>query len=269
MSTERRKVSKVLILAGARRDGDPLVAACNVAHKAVIDINGRAMISRVVEALSGAGLGDRIVIAASGATQKLIKQALGPAVSVDFIEPAQSPSATLLAATHAYANEAGILATTCDHALLTPAMINDFLDGIEDGADIAAAIVEEAVFRAEFPQARRTFIKLQDGAFSGANLFWINPQKAAPLFEFWRSLEENRKHPLKMARAIGVTTAVAYFTRRLDRAGLVRTIARKTGVKGQLAPLNHARAAIDVDKIVDVELVRKLMMDDVASRPIA
>jgi len=259
MSVSVDAIGRVIILAGARREADPLLQTGGASHKALLDVGGRPMIARVASALAAAGLGERIIVTAAPEICAGITEALAGLAEVEFMTPAASPSATFLAAINSYKHERGLLVTACDHVLLTADMVRAFLNGVNPQADVAAAVVERDVFRADFPEARRTFIKLKDGAFSGANLFWVNPARAAPLFAFWRRLEENRKNPLKMARAIGVSTAIAYLTGALDRAGLMAALKRKTGVHGQLVPLPFARAAIDVDKPADLELVRKLM----------
>jgi len=259
MAVKQCDIARTIILAGVRTEHDPLLKAASVAHKGLLNIGGQTIIARVAAALTEAGLGDHIVVTADLALQGAFQRAINKDAVVEFQEPGKSPVATFQKMIDLYAGERGLLVTTCDHALLSAEMINSFLDGIQSENDAAAAIVEESVFRAEFPEARRTFIKLKDGAFSGANLFWVNPARADPLFSFWRSLEINRKNPLKMAGAIGVVTALQYLTGSLDRTGLVARIKRKTGVNGQLVALPFANAAIDVDNLADLELVRALI----------
>jgi hypothetical protein len=140
-------------------------------------------------------------------------------------------------------------------------MVRAFLDDAQKG-DAAAACVDRAVYEARFPASRRTFIRLKDISFSGANLFWFAGARAKGLAGFWRRLESKRKNPAAMAREIGVLTALSYLTGQMSQAGLERTILRKTKVAARLVPLATAEAAIDVDKPEDLVLVRNILALD-------
>lgn len=259
MAIAASNVALAIILAGARREADPLLDATKVKHKGLLDINGQPMIGRVASALCDAGLGKRLIVTAERRLRDEFANALERIITVEFQDPAESPACTFQQVIERYKSENGFLVTTCDHALLSADVLHSFLNGIDPAVDVAAAIVEEATFREAFPDARRTFIRLKDGAFSGANLFWVHPARAGPLFAFWRKLELNRKKPWKMANAIGVTTAVKYLAGALDGKSLIAAIKRKTGVNGQLVAVPFATAAIDVDKPADLELVRSII----------
>ena len=52
-----------LVLAGSRREGDPLAASAGVSHKALIPVAGQPMLERVVSALAAVPRIGRILIA--------------------------------------------------------------------------------------------------------------------------------------------------------------------------------------------------------------
>ncbi len=52
-----------LVLAGTRAGGDPLAEYAGVSHKALIEVGGRTMVERVVEALAASPEIERIVVA--------------------------------------------------------------------------------------------------------------------------------------------------------------------------------------------------------------
>lgn len=258
----------VLVLAGQRAEGGDGLEMFGEPHKAFIDIAGMPMLARVLRALAGAQMaGEPMVreidIAAPPALHDRFQALVSatPDLPTVTISPsAGSPAATILQALKALPPGAELLVTTCDHPLLTPAMISQFYGAIErERFGAAAACVSKEVFRADYPDAKRTFIKLRDLTFSGANLFWFRAGAGDGLIAFWRRLEENRKHPLKMASEIGLMTGLRYVTGMLTKDRVLATIARKTGTRTTLIPLAFARAAIDVDKPEDVTLVRALL----------
>ncbi len=251
-----------LVLAG-RRAGeiDPLAGVENVPHKGLLVAGGKPLIRRVTEALTASGRIDRITIAAPEDVRGAIGAALAGLGGWSFRDTAGSPASTALAAMEEAPEGRALLVTTCDHALLSPAMVRAFLDEAKK-SDAAAACVERAIYETRFPGSKRTFIKLKDFSFSGANLFWFAGARARGLAGFWRGLEANRKNPLAMARAIGVLTALSYLTGSMTKARLEATIGKRTKVGVRLVPLAAAEAAIDVDKPQDLELVRKILALD-------
>ena len=123
------------MLAGARAGGDALARAEGVASKAVIEIAGRPMLARVLAALADAGV--RTPVAVLGLDEAVLAAAAGatPCRRVDSPIGA-GPAASLLAALSGPV-ALPLLVTTCDHALLTPAMV-DGLSGRRraSGADL-------------------------------------------------------------------------------------------------------------------------------------
>jgi molybdopterin-guanine dinucleotide biosynthesis protein A len=247
-----------LILAG-RREGevDPLAAVDHVPHKALLVAGGRPLIRRVADALRQSACISRIRIAAPEDVRALIAPALAGIDEWSFEETAGSPASTVLAAIERLGDR-GLLVTTCDHALLEGGMIRAFLSEAK-GDDAAAACVDRRLYEARFPDSRRTFIRLKDISFSGANLFWFSGARAKGVAGFWRRLEAKRKNPAAMAREIGIFAALSYVAGQITKAGLERTILRKTGVSARLVPLATPEAAIDVDKPEDLELVRSIL----------
>ncbi len=258
LSTEAVAVD-ALILAG-RREGeiDPLAAVDDVPHKSLLIAGGSPLIRRVVIALRRSGRVLSIRIAAPADIREAIANALVDLENWTFIEAEGSPAKTALSAIETLPADRALLVTTCDHALLSAEMVRAFLDEAAD-ADAAAACVERSVYEARFPNSRRTFIRLKDLRFSGANLFWFAGVRAKSLAGFWRRLEAKRKNPAAMAREIGIFTALSYLTGQMTRTDLEKTLRRKTGVVAKLIPLSNAEAAIDVDKPEDLVLVRQIL----------
>jgi molybdopterin-guanine dinucleotide biosynthesis protein A len=248
-----------LVLAG-RRSGetDPLASVDNVAHKALLIAGGKPLIRRVCEALRASNRVERISIAAPEDIRDAIASVIADIGNWRFVDVQGSPAKSVMSSIENIPGGRALLVTTCDHALLTPAIVCEFLDAARGGA-AAAACVEKGNYQREFPNSRRTFIKLKDLSFSGANLFWFDGMRARGLADFWRRLESKRKNPAAMAREIGVFSALSYAMGLMTKEGLERTIKMRTGVDVKLAPLSDPMAAIDVDKPEDLALVREIL----------
>lgn len=261
--------SCALVLAGKRSATDALAQAAGASHRALIPIGGVSMVERVVETLRRAGV-SRIAISIDApdvlATLPRLRSLLdggslmlrpsrdSPAASVaDFLaDPVAAPLPCLV--------------TTADHPLLTVAMVERFWAGAaSDGADLAVGVVTEAVFRARYPRLRRTFVRLADDAFSGANLFAFLRQPAVGVAGFWQRMERNRKKPWRMVRVFGTGSLLKFAAGRLTVDDALARVHDLTGARATLVRLPFAEAAIDVDRESDLELARTILETPPAS----
>lgn len=249
-----------LILAGSRSSGADPLDAFSKDHKAFIDIGGVPMINRVINALCNVETVDNIWVSVPEEIRDRFDILQSPTHKLAITNACPSPATTIESTVNAMEEGTELLVTTCDHALLTPEIIQNFLDQIDRSTcDAAAACVSQDIVSAAYPEAKRTFIRFSDITFSGANLFWMKKGASEPLIGFWRRLENNRKHPIKMASEFGLTMGLRYFAGILSTQCVINKIHQLTKVRVSLKALPFANAAIDVDKPQDVELVRSLV----------
>src|SRR3546814_20284071 len=88
-------------------------------------------------------------------------------------------------------------------------------------------------------------------------MFYLATPAAAGVVQFWRSLEDDRKHPLKMLRKIGPGSALCYLFGRLSLRNAVQHIGKRSGADAGLVDLSFGRAAGDVDTPPYLDLVRR------------
>ncbi len=226
-------------------------------HKALLDVAGAPMLARVIETLRSWSPNLPITISIDLPQVILDHPVLSVLVSNGGIaveESAASPAQSVIR--FVGRRQGACLVTTADHPLLTSAMLGEFWSGFERSrADLAAGVVREEVFRAVYADAPRTFIRLQDGAYSGANLFGLRMPRARSVVELWRALEHARKRPWRLARAFGPALLLRYLVGRLPSDEVLDRIAQRTGARVSLVALPWADAAVDVDRASDLALV--------------
>lgn len=243
-----------LVLAGTRPGGDSLAALAGVTHKALIDVGGMPMLARVVHALAAAPEVGRIVVAID---QPQLLAGLAAGKPVQVMAPAAGPSASVARALAA--EGAPLLVTTADHALLQPDWISQFVrDAAAADADAVVGLARREAVLAAAPGTERTWLRFADGDYSGCNLFLLRTAAAGRIVQLWQSLEAGRKRPMTLLRRLGFLHVLRY---RLGLLGLSQALQRLGQIAG--ASLRHVvlqdgRAAIDVDKLADLELVRRL-----------
>jgi GTP:adenosylcobinamide-phosphate guanylyltransferase len=249
-------VITAIVLAGSRPGVDTFAQAHGTDLKALIPVAGKPMVQRPVEALLAS---DRI-----GRIRVLVQQPERiapvlpdhPRISVE--QSGETIAATLEALCIDPSVEWPVLVTTADHALLTPAMIADFL-GKAEGADVALGVVSKAALLRRLPQTMRTWLRFRGGDYSGANLFLLGSPKVRSTLELWRSTEQNRKKTWRMLFVIGLTGFLGAVLRIRTLQQTVDAVGGKLRLSIRAVELSDALAAVDVDKPADHELVTAIL----------
>ena len=254
-----------LVLAGRRGGEDVLAAAAGAPHRALLDVQGEPMLERVVRTLEETACIERVLVSIDAPA--LLMQHPGLAHRVDagdltvtLSEP--SPSRSVLHVMEQTPPGAAMLVTTADHALLTPAMVEHFLDEAERSrADLAVALVAATRVQTRFPESKRTYLPFRGERFSGANLFAFLTEKAQHGAEFWIRAEQFRKQPWRLARAFGLRALLLFLLRRLDLDQAMRHASRAIGARIHAVPMPFAEAAVDVDTMSDLTLVNEILSE--------
>ncbi len=243
-----------LVLAGNRAGGDELAAHAGVSHKALIEIAGRTMLKRVVGTVAASRYIGRIVVAIEAPHLVEALPACGKPVAP--MVAAAGPSASVAAALEA--EGVPLLVTTADHALLTTEILDSFLSAAP-AADAVIALARREAVLAAAPGTQRTFLRFSDGEYSGCNLFLLAQPAAAGVIRLWRELEADRKRPLAMLARLGPAYAIRYRLGKLSLQGALNRVGELSGAHLGFVLLDDGRAAIDVDKPSDLDLVRRLL----------
>jgi GTP:adenosylcobinamide-phosphate guanylyltransferase len=254
-----------LVLAGTRQGADdPMAKAAGVSHKALLPVGGVPMIARVLEALvrtpevsSIAVVIERLELVealpqiAAWRKEKAIRvfpAADGPSESVaEGLERLGTP----------------LLVTTADHALLQPEWVSWFLANVPADADVAAAVARSEAVEAAAPGTKRTYLRFADAAVSGCNLFLMKTPAARGVVDLWQTVQAYRKKPFRLAWLLGPGAIVKFVTGRLTLTEAGARLGKLANAKAAVVTLPFGRAAVDVDKPADLELVERLLAQDV------
>jgi len=252
-----------LVLAGRRGPTDPLAEVRGETHRALLEVVGVPMLIRVVRALRASSCVDRIAVsiddpsALETVSELSELEASGEVVRHPSLS---SPSRSVHDALNAHLLGDRVLVTTADHALLTPKIIDHFAACAEQSdADLAVGVVAESVIRTSYPSTTRTYLRFRDGGYSGANLFAFRTERARRAAEFWKSAEDFRKHPLRLARAFGPKALLLFALRRLSFEAALDRASDSIGCRIRSVLLPFAEAAIDVDRPSDLALVTQTL----------
>ena len=251
-----------IVLAADRRRDDPVAVAAGVAAKCLTPIAGSPMVVRVVHALQASRCVKSILLCGPAAESLRESPELLRMVStgVRWMDPAATPSTSASLALAALPEAEPVLLTTGDHPLLRPDMVRHFLDRASaSGCDVAVALAPHALVRNAYPGSRRTVLKFSDGSFCGCNLFAFLSPRGRRMAQLWKQVEDQRKKPVQVIGLVGWVTMALYAVRLLSLAGAVKRVSRQTGIAAHVVTMPFAEAAIDVDSVADLELVRAIV----------
>jgi len=251
-----------VVLAADRTPNDPVAQCAQVACKALAQVGGRPMVLRVLDALAGSQRIDTFILCGPAAAiverAPLLQERLAKP-NVKWMPPGPTPSSSVLSALSALTTEMPVLVTTADHALLQPEMVDYFCrEALSTGCDVVAALASFDEIMDKYPGMRRTRTRFRDGHYCGCNLFAFLTPKSHAAADFWRQVENDRKHPVKMMGSLGWFMVLRYLLGRLSLEEALRSISRRMGLRAGVVIMPFPEAAVDVDSVGDLETARRI-----------
>ncbi len=246
-----------IILAGQRPGVDRLAAHFGMTCKALVPLAGEAMLTHVVRTMNAHPRVGRVVILAQDTD--VVASAAQAGGGGELRQSNDGISTSLKAL-----QESGDIAwpwivTTADHPLLTNAMISEFLDQSNRvKGDLSVAMVEREVMLAQFPEAKRTWLRFAGGAWSGANLFAFRSAKVAPVLTLWAAAEQDRKQAWKLFLHFGPWLALRAITRTISLPDAFAAAGKRLRLSAHLVSMTDPVAAIDIDKPEDHALASSI-----------
>lgn len=249
-----------LVLAADRKAGDPVASAAGVPCKALTPVGGVPMIRRVLRALADSASVERVTLV--GPPRELLAgdselEQMIAGDRIGWLAPADSPSASALRGLDAQPAHQPVLLTTADHALLSPAVVDYFLQHAQaSGCDFVIGMARLDTVQAGFPGTRRTATRLRGGPYCSCNLFAFVSPDSRRLAPFWRRVEQQRKKPWRVVvGALGWVAVLRYLAGRLTLEQALARLSRRLDVRLGAVVLPFAEAAVDVDTPADHALV--------------
>lgn len=246
-----------LLLAGRRGGCDDLARTAGYSHKALITVAGVPLIARVLDSLRAVARIGKVVISIDAAA---VLRNVDAAAGLDVHASRISPAASVADYLRTRPEVGPILVTTSDHPLLSAEILAYFCSAAGDiEADVVVGVVAESVFRARYPESRRTFVAFEGERLCGANLFLLQTPAAARAVRFWERAGQFRKRPWRLTSLFGVWNLLCFACGRLDRRTAIDRVSRVIGAQVEVVELPFAEAAIDVDTPHDLETVERIL----------
>ncbi|MGI5822496.1 MAG: nucleotidyltransferase family protein [Dethiobacteria bacterium] len=248
-----------IVLAGGPDEG--LAGQEKPYNKALLKIGRQAMVCYVLQTYRRVQEIKRIVLV--GPEEALIF--LQDEYSLKVVPESGSILDNLLTAIRFLQTDNPVLISTADIPLVSPAAVEDFLRQCAPYRhDFYYPIVSRDDCEKTFPGVRRTYVSLQEGPFTGGNIFLVNPVKIEPAVPLLHKFMENRKNPLKMVSLLGTGFVLRALAKKVSIPSLEARFSELFGISARAIISRHAEISFDVDKDDDLMLVRRILESEQA-----
>lgn len=245
----------VVILAGG--SGGPLTDATGVDEKATLTVHDQPMLEWVVNAFRKSPEVNQIVVVGSERLEKLrcmkyVRKRILEGVNVvqNLLHAVGYVKGRLY---HGHNDHLGYIISFCDAVFLTPEIVTETLQAIRAAdADIVLHYVERSTFeKADLP-AKRTYIEIGDGFYTGSAIYYVKSfSKVFSSLNKLAEMRKNRKDPKGLLKVIGCEGTS--FT------DIEEAMSKHLDAKVRILVSPHAEMGMDVDKLSDYKLARKIL----------
>jgi molybdopterin-guanine dinucleotide biosynthesis protein A len=256
-----------LILAGGEvSPEDPLYLYTNGRSKALIDMGGRTMLERIVEALQS-----------SKEVEDVLVVGIDPEIAsqqnflfnrpVYFVADQGSMFANMLAGIawfrHHQSQMEVVLGCSADIPAITAAVVDRFIDFCRpwDKAVYYSFIGRETL-ESRFPLSNRTYSRISGQEVAGGDMAIARMEVVEQNQELIESLTGARKKPWQVARVVGLGMLIKFLFRRVTFEDIEETAGRILGMPTSAVLFDRAEIAMDADKPHQVELLRAEFSQD-------
>ena len=246
-----------VILTGKRTVHNQFLQFAGVDNKALIDIDGKAMIQHVIDALNESRYVENIYLVAPEEFEEMSFSSKKP---VRVIPCGDTAAESLLNAIHGSGEAQKVVITTCDNPLFRGLMLDEFIQRcLRTEADFCYSVGRKSVISASYPEVKRTYVQAKDDGYTGANVYFVDKKGFSVDEAMLAKIDSYRKTPWKYLRLIGKRSLMKFAVRRITLADVEKRAGKVIGCRFRLIPMPFPVCGIDVDKPSDLVLVRKLM----------
>jgi molybdopterin-guanine dinucleotide biosynthesis protein A len=265
MDVRPKSVDTVVLAGGVNRIS--LYDGYTPGFKALVDINGRASIRRVLDALEGSRYVGRVCIVGS-------QEALGAAVGgtpVVYQPPDDNPLGSFLRGLRVFEDSVRVLVTAADLPLLTPAITDAFIEACaaaptEYAASLYLPVVRKEMFTGLLAGTRKAINHFRDGTYAHGNLALVDPGilRTATALDRMNAMYAARKSEVRSALALGLGVGLSYVVgvhllHALTLKQMASIASKRFGIGIVPVTVPFPELAIDVDEPADYQVVQHVL----------
>lgn len=225
--------------------------------KARFPLNGKPMVEYVVEAVRASELVRQIALTVPVGTDCSSLED-----KVDKIFFTDRPLVENIEIAVRYFLESDyVLLTSSDLPLLESNTVDSFIRQCLAGgeADLYYPIMRKEELLNEYPETKRTFVRVKEGSFTGGNLALVRPGIILNNLKLFERLYDQRRSPWGMAKVIGLSCALKLLVGILSIEEAEKRLSKLIRARGKAVITKEVEIAMDVDKKEDLILVKNAL----------
>ncbi len=227
-------------------------------YEACLTIGDKPMVHHVVRALLDTPSIDRVSVL--GPADILAQLELPEEVTI--AEGADTIETTLVRAIRLARDDRPFLLASTDIPLLRASAVEYFWQSAQrECADLAYPIVRRQQIEDSYQYARRTYVHLADGTFTGGNLLYVNTTASESLLSIAKRIFAVRKKPWRIAKLFGIRFCLNFLLRRLSTADIEQHLTELWGRRCRALIMPYPELAMDVDKLSDYHLINEYVSE--------
>ncbi|MDH5404730.1 MAG: NTP transferase domain-containing protein [Candidatus Heimdallarchaeota archaeon] len=238
---------------------DPLLIKAGVTNKALINLNNKPVIEYLLQAMDEAKSIDRILVIGLDQTDIQFKGKK----TIEFIKITGDRVETVFTAMNYFAetqdDQDMIIQFTSDTPFFTGEIIDHCIEkmDITSNKDVYYGLITKEIFDKRFPNAHRSFRKLKEGIFAGADMNCFRIRTVLDNKEATRIFLENKKSLVKTIISFSPLFIVKYALGRLSINDIIKFF--KVKFKSDVSPYfpQYAEAGMDLDYPEQIEAFEK------------
>lgn len=245
------RVPAVVMAGGRLSDED--ARRLGAVNRALVEVGGRTLLSRVIESLRAAPSVGEIVV-------------VGPVPPGDgyrVVDECDGFVANLFAGVDAIGEAEWVLVATSDMPFVSSEALDDVVvRGAATGADFIYPITDVHLCLQAYPGMKRTSVRTFDGRFTGGNAILARPGFLRTRRDHIAAVYEMRKEPVRLAGLMGWSVALRIALGKLLKrpfmgvADLERAMSRAVGGAARALISPHPSLATDADTAEELEALR-------------
>ena len=248
----------ILLAGGVPKVDSPFYSDTEGKNKATLEIGGKPMLQWVIEALDQASSIDSIIVVGCEDYQghfSLSKPVVFIPGGEDMITSFQNGAEAVLEKTP---EAKAVVIVSSDIPLLTPESVDWVVNtSLESDDDLYYCVIDQKVMDTRFPDSGRSYTRLKDINICGGDLAVVNLNLFTSNNEFWGKINRARKSVFRQAALIGIDILLLLVLRRLTFNEIVQKVTRRLKIKGQCLICPYPEIGMDIDKSIQLELVRR------------
>jgi len=218
----------------------------------LVEIAGKPLVRRVIEAVRGSARIGRVVMVGGG-------ESPAAPFGADLDLPAcESPDANLLAGLMVCEEGGPVVLLPGNLPFLTPEDLDTFVEAAEaTGVDVVYPMLLRTSCEAAFPDLRRTYFRLAEGEVTGGNALYVNRDQLVARPEIIAQAAQIRREPWRLAMMVNPLVLLSLNAGRMSLRDVSQAAEKALGVSAAAVIVDAPSLAMDIRKPIDLKAARE------------